>query len=55
VLGAGCVPGFGSGAIDFPYQMRLPTAELTWLVKRLHELSRKFPRDDFRRIAVKLR
>ncbi|MFM8335091.1 MAG: transposase [Opitutaceae bacterium] len=55
VLGVGCVPGFGSGAVDFPCRMRPPTAELTWLVKRLHELSRKFPRDGFRRIVVKLR
>jgi hypothetical protein len=37
------------------YQMRPPTSERTRLVTRLHELSRKYPRYGFRRIAVKLR
>ncbi|MSU70471.1 MAG: transposase, partial [Opitutaceae bacterium] len=36
-------------------RQRPPTAERTRLVQRLHELSRKYPRYGFRRIAVKLR
>ena len=45
----------GLARSTFQYRMRPPTAERTRLVKRLHELSRKHPRDGFRRIAVKLR
>ncbi|MSU65966.1 MAG: transposase [Opitutus sp.] len=40
---------------SFQYRQRPPTAERTRLVQRLHELSRKYPRYGFRRIAVKLR
>ena len=40
---------------SFHYRMRPPTSERTRLVTRLHELSRKYPRYGFRRIAVKLR
>ena len=40
---------------SFHYRMRPPTSERTRLVMRLHELSRKYPRYGFRRIAVKLR
>ena len=45
----------GLARSTFQYRMRPPTADRTRLVKRLHELSRKHPRDGFRRIAVKLR
>jgi len=45
----------GLARSTFQYRMRPPTAERTRLVTRLHELSRKYPRDGFRRIAVKLR
>ena len=45
----------GLARSTFQYRMRPPTAARTRLVQRLHELSRKYPRYRFRRIAVKLR
>ena len=58
---ATCAPGEPrAGACDwrgrrFSIGCGRPTAERTGLVTRLHELSRKYPRYGFRRIAVKLR
>ena len=45
----------GLARSTFQYWRRPPTSERTRLVARLHELSRKYPRYGFRRIAVKLR
>src|SRR5260221_10283872 len=45
----------GLARSSFHYCARPPTPLRTRLVQRLHELSRKYPRDGFRRIAVKLR